>query len=58
MADIQSRQQIEMAKIEGDKQLEYMRLIQHLVTHPLAAQIFGGGEQGAPGQAPTLPGAI
>jgi hypothetical protein len=59
MADIQARQETEMAKIEGDKQLEYLRLVQHLVTHPLAAQIFaGGGEPSAQGQAPTPPGVI
>lgn len=56
MQDIQSRTQIEMAKLENDKQLEYLRLLQHLVTHPLAAQIFEG--QGAGGQAPIMPGGV
>lgn len=59
MADIQARVQVEMAKMENEKHLEYLRLMQHLVTHPLAAQIFGG-VGGIPsaedqGQVPAMP---
>lgn len=43
MADIQARIQAESVKMEHEKQLEYLRLMQHLVTHPLAASIFGLG---------------
>jgi len=43
--DIQSRMQIEAAKMDHDKQIEYLRLMQHLITHPMAPAIFGYGEQ-------------
>jgi hypothetical protein len=42
--DIQARVQSEAAKMEHDKQLEYLRLMQHLITHPMAPAIFGYGE--------------
>lgn len=46
MADIQARVQTELAKMDHERQLEYLRLMQHLITHPLAPAIFGlGGEQ-------------
>jgi hypothetical protein len=56
MADIQARVQVEMAKMENEKHVEYLRLMQHLITHPLAAQIFGpGGDSGGQGQVPAMP---
>jgi hypothetical protein len=42
--DIQARMQSEAAKMDHDKQLEYLRLMQHLITHPMAGAIFGYGE--------------